>query len=121
VTKDPVQLHVHFVKKLKNEIMNSYYSFLLVLPAALLFLLVRYALGKKDSTAVSLYKAALKEENTGRFEAAIIQYELALQEAGKNGFDKSLILLINEKLKVLHTITKYEKEMYIQPRVYKIT
>jgi hypothetical protein len=101
--------------------MGSYYSLLLVIPATILFLFTRHLVGKKKDNAVSLFKAALKEENTGRFEAAIIQYELALQEAEKKGFDKSLRLLINEKLKVLHTITEYEKEMSIHPRVYKIT
>lgn len=101
--------------------MGSYYSLLLVIPAAILFLLTRHLVGKKKDNAVSLFKAALKEENTGRFESAIRQYELALQEAEKKGFDKSLRLLINEKLKVLHTITEYEKEMYIHPRVYNIT
>ncbi len=101
--------------------MGSYYSLLLIIPAAILFLLARHLVGKKKDNAVSLFKAALKEENTGRFEAAIIQYELALQEAERKGFDKSLRLLINEKLKVLHTITEYEKEMYIHPRAHKIT
>jgi hypothetical protein len=101
--------------------MSSYYSFLLVIPAAILFLLVKYFAGRKKDSAVSLYKAALKEENTGRFEAAIVQYELALQEAEKKGFDKSLRLLISEKLKVLHTITEYEREMYVHPRVHKMT
>jgi hypothetical protein len=108
-------------QKCKGNIMSSYYSFFLVIPAALLLLLLKNALGNRDSTAVSLYKAALKEENTGRFEAAIIQYELALLEAGKKGFDKSLISLINEKLKVLRTISRYEKEMYFHPRDYKVT
>jgi hypothetical protein len=101
--------------------MGSYYSLLLMIPAAILFLLGRYLVGKNKGQAVSLFKAALKEENTGRFEAAIKQYELALQEAEKKGFDKSLKLLINEKLKVLHTITEYEKEMYVHPRLHKIT
>ncbi|HLP38794.1 hypothetical protein [Lacibacter sp.] len=101
--------------------MGSYYSLLLIIPSAILFLVVKHFVGKKKDNAVSLFKAALKEENTGRFEAAILQYELALQEAEKKGFDKSLRLLISEKLKVLHTITEYEKEMYIHPRVYKIT
>jgi hypothetical protein len=101
--------------------MVSYYSLFLVIPAAILFLFVRHFMGKNKDNAVSLFKAALKEENTGRFEAAIKQYELALQEAEKKGFDKSLRLLINEKLKVLHTITEYEKEMYAHPRLHKIT
>lgn len=100
--------------------MGSYYSFLLIIPAAIVILLVKHFGGKKKDNAVSLYKAGLKEENTGRFEAAITQYELALQEAEKKGFDRSLRLLINEKLKVLHTITEYEKEMNVHPRVYKI-
>ena len=100
--------------------MGSYYSFLLIIPVVILFLLIRHLVGKKKDNAVTLFKAALKEENTGRFQAAIIQYELALQEAEKKGFDKSLRLLINEKLKVLHTITEYEKEMYEHPKVYKI-
>lgn len=101
--------------------MGNYYSFLLIIPAAILVLLVRHFIGKNKDNAVSLFKAALKEENTGRFEAAIIQYELALQEAEKKGFDRSLRQLINEKLKVLHTITEYEKEMYAHPRVHSIT
>ena len=100
--------------------MGSYYSLLLIMPAAILFLLVKHLVGKNKGNAATLFKAALKEENTGRFEAAIIQYELALQEAEKKGFDKSLRLLISEKLKVLHTITEYEKEMYVHPRVHKI-
>jgi ferric iron reductase protein FhuF len=101
--------------------MGNYYILLLIIPAAILFLLARHFIGKSKGNAVSLFKAALKEENTGRFEAAIIQYELALQEAEKKGFDKSLRLLISEKLKVLHTITEYEREMYVHPQVYKIT
>ncbi len=101
--------------------MGSYYSLLLIIPAGILLLLVRHFVAKNKGHAVSLFKAALKEENTGRFEAAIKQYELALQEAEKKGLDKSLRLLINEKLKVLHTITEYEKEMYAHPRLYKIT
>ncbi|MEJ8844766.1 hypothetical protein WG954_20395 [Lacibacter sp. H375] len=100
--------------------MSSYYIFLLIIPAAIVIFLVKHLTGKKKGNAVSLYKAALKEENTGRFESAITQYELALQEAERKGFDKSLRVLINEKLKVLHTITEYEKEMHVHPKVYKI-
>jgi len=100
--------------------MSSYYSLLLILPAAFLFLfLVRKFSGKPKDSAVILFKAALKEENTGRFQAAIVQYELALQQAEKKGFDKSLRRMINEKLKVLHTINEYEKEMHVQSKMTK--
>lgn len=100
--------------------MSSYYSLLLILPAAFLFLfLVRKFSGKPKDSAVILFKAGLKEENTGRFQAAIVQYELALEQAEKKGFDKSLRRLINEKLKVLHTINEYEKEMHVQSKMIK--
>jgi hypothetical protein len=101
--------------------MTSYYSLLLIVPASIVFLIVRYFIRRNKERVESLFKTALKEENTGKFDAAIKQYELALQEAEKNGFNKSLQQLINEKLKVLHTITEYEKEMYMQAQVYKIT
>jgi hypothetical protein len=100
--------------------MTSYYSLLLIVPASIALLIVRYFVGKNKERVVSLFRTALKEENTGKFDAAIKQYELALQEAEKNGFNKSLQQLINEKLKVLHTITEYEKEMYLQAQVYKM-
>lgn len=101
--------------------MTSYYSLLLLVPASVVFLIIRYLVEKHKERVVSLFKTALKEENTGRFEAAIKQYELALIEAEKNGFNRSLQLMINEKLKVLHTITEYEKEMCMQGKVYEIT
>ena len=101
--------------------MSSYYSLLLIAPAAFLLLfLVRKWTGRPKNDAVTLFKAALKEENTGHFGAAIIQYELALQQAEKKGFDKSLRRMINEKLKVLHTINEYEKEMHVQSKLYQI-
>lgn len=101
--------------------MTSYYSLLLILPASIVVLIIRYIVEKHKHRVVALFKTALKEENTGRFEAAIKQYELALQEAEKNGFSRSLQLLINEKLKVLHTINEYEKEMSTHTQVYTIS
>lgn len=101
--------------------MTSYYSLLLLVPASVIFLIIRYLVENNKHRVVSLFKTALKEENTGRFEAAIKQYELALHEAEKNGFNRSLQLLINEKLKVLHTINEYEKEMCMHTHVYKMS
>ncbi|HTH30254.1 MAG TPA: hypothetical protein VL946_02840 [Lacibacter sp.] len=97
--------------------MTSYYSLLLLIPASVVFLLIRYFVERNKEQVVLLFKTGLKEENTGRFEAAIKQYELALQEAEKKGFNKSLQLVISEKLKVLHTITEYEKEMCLTPKL----
>ena len=101
--------------------MTSYYSLLLIVPGVVVFLIVRYFVERSKHQVVALFKTALKEENTGRFEAAIKQYELALHEAEKNGFNRSLQLLINEKLKVLHTINEYEKEMCSTTQVYRMS
>jgi hypothetical protein len=101
--------------------MISYYSLLLLVPASIVVLIIKFLAEKHKHRVVALFKTALKEENTGRFEAAIKQYELALQEAEKNGFNRSLQLLINEKLKVLHTINEYQKEMYMHSQLYQMT
>jgi hypothetical protein len=101
--------------------MNGYYHLLIIIPAIAVFLFMRYLFSKNKSHVVSLFKSGLKEENTGRFEAAIRQYELALAEAEKKRFNRSLKLLISEKLKLLHTITEYEKDMCMGSRKYKMT
>lgn len=100
--------------------MTSYYTLLLIVTAAVLFWIVRYFIERSKHHVVTLFKTALKEENTGRYEAAIKQYEIALNEAQKNGFSKSLQVVISEKLRVLHAITEYQKEMCLDSRVYKM-
>ena len=82
--------------------------------------LIWYMLRRKKSSSAKLFHAALQDENSGEFASAIIQYETALNEAEKNGFDEHLRSRIIEKLKVLHTITEYEKDMRQQARIFQL-
>jgi hypothetical protein len=100
--------------------MTASYNLLVISVVIIALLLVRYFFSKNKSQVVSLFKSGLKEENMGRFDAAIHQYELALAEAEKKRFNRSLRMLISEKLKVLHTITEYQKDMSIGSGIYKI-
>ena len=61
-----------------------------------------YSLYTRKSIPVSLFRDALRNENCGNFEAAILGYENALTEINKSRFPSGkLIQKINGKLKVV--------------------
>lgn len=98
---------------------NNYILLFILLLAASVFV-VWYLLRRNKSSSVKLFQAALKDENRGEFASAILQYETALNEAEKNGFDEHLRIRIIEKLKVLHTITEYQKDMNQGARIFQL-
>jgi hypothetical protein len=66
---------------------------------------------KKKDLPVELFVEGLKFENNGYFDEAIINYENALSEVQKNRFHGDLKNKIIQKLKVLHTIIEYKKNI----------
>jgi hypothetical protein len=61
---------------------------------------------------VKLFFEAVKNENKGDFEAAIISYENALNEVKKGKLhDSNLENKIIEKIKVLHTAIDYQNNL----------
>jgi len=75
----------------------------------LFILLFRRFLMRKKNVPDKLFAEALKNENSGEFEVALVAYERALGEAKKIGFQgNSLKSKIIEKLKVLHTVIAYK-------------
>ena len=66
---------------------------------------------KKKDLPVELFVEGLKYENDGHFDEAIINYENALSEVGKNRFHQDLKNKIIQKLKVLRTIIEYKKNI----------
>ncbi len=87
--------------------MQFYYYILLFLILSTALLLIRYFSQRKKNIPVQLFIAALKEENNGNFEDAIITYENALKEVRKIKFNITLEHKIVEKLKLLHTVIDY--------------
>ncbi len=84
------------------------FSVIIMLPLIIAFLFRRFALPKKN-VHDQLFAEALRNENSGQFETAIVTYERALNEVKKTRFQgSSLKSKITEKLKVLHTVIEYK-------------
>ena len=77
----------------------------IVLSVVILF--TRYLLQKKKNIPVRLFAEALRKENSGHFEKAVITYQNALDEVKKVRFHHRLETKIVAKLKVLNTVIAY--------------
>jgi len=74
----------------------------------ILFFLTRYFILGGKNISVQLFNEAIRNENNGCFEAALVTYETALNEVKKIRFHSNLKNKIIEKIKVLHTILEYK-------------
>lgn len=87
--------------------LSSYYIFLIMV-LLLVILLIRSFLLRNKKTPVELFVEALRNENSGHFEAAVITYETALNAVKKSRVHSYLKNIIIEKIKVLHIIIEYK-------------
>lgn len=94
--------------------MQFYYYILLFLVLSTTLVLIRYFSRRKKNIPVQLFIDALKDENSGNFEEAIITYENALKEVKKDKFNNDLKNKIVEKLKLLHTVIDYNNNSLSQ-------
>lgn len=75
-------------------------------------MLVSAVVLREKNTPVKLFFEAVKSENSGNFEAAIIFYENALMELKKGKpHDYELEKKIIAKIKVLHTAIEYKNNL----------
>lgn len=94
--------------------MQSYYYFFSLMVLSIVFLLIRFFVLRRRNIPVELFVEALRNENSGQFEAAVVTYENALQEVKKIRFhDTNLKKRIIDKLKLLHTIIEYKNNLRI--------
>ena len=63
--------------------MLFYYYIYLLIALTGIFLLIKFLVARKKNIPVEFYFAALKNENNGFYEEAVINYEKALTEAKK--------------------------------------
>jgi hypothetical protein len=87
------------------------YLFLLII-ASIIILFILFFVLRKKSIPVELYIEALRSENNGHFEAAAITYQIAYNEAKKIRFHGTLKNKIIQKLKLLHTVVEYNKNLH---------
>jgi hypothetical protein len=83
------------------------YFFLLVI-LSIIILLILFFVVRKKNIPVELFVEALRDENNGHFEEAVITYETALNEVNKIRFHSTLKNKIIQKLKLLHTVIEYK-------------
>jgi hypothetical protein len=88
-----------------------YYVYLFILLSATI-LFVYYILRKRKSNSVRLFVEALKNENSGHYQEALISYENALDEVNKVRFQATLKSKIVAKLKLLNTIIEFNKNFH---------
>ena len=97
---------------LKKLFMPVYNYFFLLFIASIIILLILFFVLRKKSVPVELYIEALRSENDGHFEAAVITYETALNEVKKIRFHTTLKNKIIQKLKLLHTVVEYNRNLH---------
>jgi hypothetical protein len=92
--------------------MQPYYYLILAFALLIIILSVRFLILKKKNIPVRLFSQALKTENSGHLEEAVITYESALVEVDKIRFHSDLKKKIVQKLKVLNTMIEYDKNCH---------
>ena len=88
----------------------------------IMFILFRSFFQKGRNAPFELFTEALRNENSGHFEKAILNYETALGIVNKTRFHStSLKSKIVEKLKILHTVTEYHNNFQFRRRAGNLT
>jgi hypothetical protein len=88
--------------------MPFYYYLFLFIALSVIFLIIRSLVLRRKNISVELFVKALKNENSGHFEDALITYESALNEVNKIRFHGKFKNKIIEKIKLLHTLIEYK-------------
>jgi hypothetical protein len=93
---------------LKRQAMSSFlYLLLFILPAISVVLLVLFLFNKKNHT--ELYSEGVRNENDGRYNLALHNYEDALSEVRKHNINNKFGEKIAQRIKILRTTIDYEK------------
>lgn len=93
--------------------MTSLYYFSFAAIVLIILLSIRLYISRRKNIPAALYVEALRNENSGQLEAAVITYENALLEVQKVRFpDITLRNKIVSRLKVLHTLIEYNNSFH---------
>lgn len=93
--------------------MPFYYYFFLFIGLSIIIIVLSALLSPKKNISIDLFNEALRNENNGLYEEAVINYESALNEVNKTRFHRTFRNKIIEKLKVLHTLIEYNNSVRI--------
>ncbi|OQP63372.1 hypothetical protein A3860_23780 [Niastella vici] len=93
--------------------MPFYYYFILFIGLSIIILVLRSLLSRKKNISVDLFNEAIRNENNGLYEEAVVKYESALKEVNKTRFHSTFRNKIIEKIKVLHLLIEYNNSVRI--------
>jgi hypothetical protein len=88
------------------------FLFLIVALFGIVIIVINFWEYRKNNVAGKLFAEALRNENSGDFETAVIKYEKALMEAKQIRFQSQLKSKITEKIKLLHSAIEYKKTFH---------
>jgi hypothetical protein len=92
--------------------MPFYYYLFSVLLLMLIAFIFYFVIQRRKDVPLELFFAALKSENNGHLESAVITYESALEEVKKGRFRSgNLKNKIIGKLKILRAFIEYENHL----------
>jgi hypothetical protein len=91
--------------------MLFYYCFFFSILTSVVLLFIHSFVMMKRNIPVKLFVEALRDENSGHFEEALIAYEMSLNEFKKIRSHSNLKNKIIEKLKVLRTVIEYKNNL----------
>jgi len=99
--------------KLKIRNMYPYFYLLLVVVSVVIALAILFLTHYRNSGHTELYRECVRNENDGRYELALQNYEDALNEIQKLKLDNQFGIKISQRIKVLRNFMLYEKNLRI--------
>lgn len=112
MTEDRAPLHVVFAE-FNWLYMIIFYTILSATILIILLFILKTVIQKKRPSSFSLYVKALKDENSGNLEEALVSYRIAYEEAAKTRFQEDMKQRILKKMKVLHSMKGYNKQFQL--------
>lgn len=91
----------------------SFYLFLFI-GSVILGLIIIFVVLRTQNGRTGLYCEGIRNENDGRYNLAIHNYEDALNETRKPWMKKNLIKKITGRIKILRTTIEYEKNFRVR-------
>jgi hypothetical protein len=107
IAKRPIFTKVH--SNFKTSYM--FIAIVVIIAVAITSILVG-RLYQKRNTRTGTFSLALYNENIGDYEEALTKYEAALAEIKKTKRNQTFRSIILDKIKVLHTVVQYEKNVF---------
>jgi hypothetical protein len=97
--------------------MSSSFYFFLFVALIILGLFIIFIIQHRKKSRAGLYCEGIRNENDGRYNLAIHNYEEALDEIRSPRMKRSLIKKITGRIKILRTMIEYEKNFQVRIEV----